>query len=161
MTLINSGGTTLTGSSVTISSIPATYESLVLKIYQVSGTVDGITVRVRFNGDSGTRYVSIGSNNAAGEFAFSGPTSGDVGANQDDGTTSTYFANIEIPNYASTATWKMANVTAIGNWYLNGANAAFSNCMIVYNQTTAISSIDLFPNSGNFDSGTAYLYGVK
>ena len=159
MTLLST--TSLTGSTVTISSIPATYESLVLKIYQYSGTVDGTTIRVRFNGDSNTRYTSVNSNNAPGEFTFGGPSSGDMGANQDDATTSTYFANVEIPNYASSTTWKMANVTAIGNWYLNGANVAYSNVMIIYNQTTAISSIDLFPNSGTMDSGTAYLYGVK
>ena len=158
MTLLST--TSLTGSTVTISSIPATYESLVLKIYQYSGTVDGTTIRVRFNGDSNTRYTTPNSNAAPGEFSYS-VASGDMGANQDDSTTSTYFAIVEIPNYASSATWKMARVTSLGNWYLNGANAAFSNCAILYNQTTAISSIDLFPNSGNFDSGTAYLYGVK
>jgi hypothetical protein len=161
MTLINTGGTTLTGSSVTIGSIPSTYKSLVLKIYEYSGTVDGTTIRIRFNSDANTRYVSINSNSAPGNFSFGGPTSGDLGANQDDVTTSTYFANVEIPNYSSTATWKMANVTAIGNWFLTPSDVGYSNCMIVYNQTTAISSIDLFPNSGNFDSGTAYLYGVS
>ena len=31
----------------------------------------------------------------------------------------------------------------------------------VYNQTGAISSITLFPTSGNWTSGTAYVYGVK
>lgn len=161
MTLINTGGTALTGSSVTIGSIPQTYKSLVLKIYQYSGAVDGTTVRIRFNSDANTRYVSINTNNAPGNFAFGGPTSGDLGANQDDVTTSTYFANVEIPNYSSTTTWKMANVTAIGNWFLTPADVGYSDCMIVYNQTTAITSIDLFPNSGNFDSGTAYLYGVS
>jgi hypothetical protein len=134
---------------------------LILKVYQYSGATDGTTIRMRFNGDSGAnRYRSIDSNNSPGNFAFTA-TSGDIGANQDDSATSTYFANVEIPNYASTTTWKMANVTAIGNWYTSATEIAYSNTMVVYNQTGAITSIDLFPNSGNFDNGTAYLYGVK
>jgi hypothetical protein len=161
MTLINIGGTTLTGPSISFNTIPATYESLVLKIYQYSGATDGTTIRIRFNSDSGAnRYKTIDSNSAPGNFAF-GATSGDLGANQDDAATSTYFANIEIPNYASSDTWKMANATVISNWYLSATEIGYSNTMVVYNQTTAISSIDLFPNSGNFDGGTAYLYGVK
>ena len=37
----------------------------------------------------------------------------------------------------------------------------FRNGSGVYYSTTAITSITIFPNSGNFTSGTAYLYGVK
>ena len=161
MTLINTGGTTLTGSSVTISSIPATYESLILKVYQFSGSADGNTIRIRYNGDDGSnRYRSVPFNEGPDTYAWNA-TSGDISSNQDDAATSTAFVNVQIYNYASTTTWKVADVTAIGNWFLSATDAGFQRQTVVYNQTTAISSITLFPNSGTFDSGTAFLYGVK
>ena len=161
MTLINTGGTTLTGSSVTISDIPSTYESLILKVYQFSGSADGNTIRIRYNGDdNANRYRSVNSNEGPDTYAWNA-TSGDFGANQDDAATSRDFHNLQIYNYVSTTSWKVADITAIGNWFLSSTDPGFSRATIVYNQTTAISSITLFPNSGTFDSGTAFLYGVK
>jgi len=161
MTLINTGGTTLTGSSVVISDIPDTYQSLILKVYQFSGSADGNTMRIRYNGDDNSnRYRSVNSNEGPDTYAWNA-SSGDFGANQDDAATSRAFYNLEIYNYASTTTWKVADVTAIGNWFASSTDPGFSRATIVYNQTTAISSITLFPNSGTFDSGTAFLYGVK
>ena len=161
MTLINTGGTTLTGASVSIGSIPSTYEMLILKIIGYSGATDGTTVRMRFNGDdSANSYRSVDIGNTSANYTFNA-TSGDTGANQDDAATSTAFSYITLPNYASTSTWKVAQVFGIGNWYTAATEVVIANTTIVYNQTAAISSIDLFPNSGNFDAGTAYLYGVK
>ena len=161
MTLINTGGTTLTGSSVTIGSIPGTYNMLILKIENYRGASDGTTVRIRFNGDDAAnryRFADIG--NTATSYTFN-TTSGDLGANQDSVATSTAFSYTTIPNYASSTQWKMAQTFAIGNWYLDATEVVIGNTTNVYNQTTAITSIDLFPNSGNFSTGTAYLYGVK
>ena len=161
MTLINTGGTTLSGSSVIISDIPATYESLILKVYQFSGSADGNTIRIRYNGDDGSnRYRSVPFNEGPDTYAWNA-TSGDISSNQDDAATSRAFVNLQIYNYASTTTWKVADVTAVGNWFLSSTDAGFQRQTVVYNQTTAISSITLFPNSGTFDSGTAFLYGVK
>jgi hypothetical protein len=161
MTLINTGGTTLTGSSVTIGSIPGTYNMLILKIENYRGVADGTTVRIRFNGDSGAnRYRTIDIGATSANYAFT-VTSGDLGSNQDDVATSTAFSYTTLPNYASATQWKMAQCFNIGNWYLDAAEVVIGNSTIVYNQTTAITSIDLFPNSGNFSTGTAYLYGVK
>lgn len=161
MTLINTGGTALTGSSVTIGSIPGTYNMLILKIENYRGVTDGTTVRIRFNGDDNAnryRFADIG--NTAANYTFN-TTSGDLGANQDNVATSTAFSYTTIPNYASSTQWKMAQTFAIGNWYLAATEVVIGNTTNVYNQTTAITSIDLFPNSGDFSTGTAYLYGVK
>ena len=161
MTLINSGGTALSGSSVTIGSIPGTYNMLILKIENYRGVSDGTTVRIRFNGDSGAnRYRTIDIGNTSANVAFT-VTSGDLGSNQDSVATSTAFSYTTIPNYASATQWKMAQCFNIGNWYLDATEVVIGNSTIVYNQTTAITSIDLFPNSGNFSTGTAYLYGVN
>ena len=161
MTLINSGGTALSGPSVNINTIPGTYNMLILKIENYRGASDGTTVRIRFNGDdAANRYKTVDMGTTSANYAYSA-TSGDLGANQDSVATSTAFSYTTIPNYASATQWKMAQVFAIGNWYLDAAEVVIANNTIAYNQTTAITSIDLFPNSGNFSTGTAYLYGVK
>ena len=161
MTLINSGGTALSGASVSISSIPGTYNMLILKIENYRGATDGTTVRIRFNGDdAANRYKTVDIGTTSANYAYSA-TSGDLGANQDSVATSTAFSYTTIPNYASSTQWKMAQCFNIGNWYLDATEVVIANNTIVYNQTTAITSIDLFPNSGNFSTGTAYLYGVK
>jgi len=51
MTLINTGGTTLSGASITISSIPATYNNLQLVIRDFLPSLDAEPVRIRLNGD--------------------------------------------------------------------------------------------------------------
>jgi hypothetical protein len=56
MTLINTGGTALSGSSVTVSSIPTTYKSLFIVVRGYKpGTQDTYT-KLTFNGDTGNNY---------------------------------------------------------------------------------------------------------
>jgi hypothetical protein len=57
MTLINTGGTALSGASVTISSIPSTYTNLyILMLGYYTATGDAATY-VRFNSDTGNKYT--------------------------------------------------------------------------------------------------------
>jgi hypothetical protein len=64
MTLINTGGTTLTGSSVTISSIPATYIDLYLVIRNPRPASDAVSVNMRVNSDSNNRYTETAGGSA-------------------------------------------------------------------------------------------------
>jgi hypothetical protein len=70
---------------------------------------------------------------------------------------------IKFPDYASTNRWKIGetlginvNATTTTNFNHLGYSGKFA-----YNQLAAITSLVLFPDSGNFTSGTALLYGVK
>jgi hypothetical protein len=56
---------------------------------------------------------------------------------------------------------KRSDYIAFGDSFNGGGNFRRNEAVGFYNQTTAISSLSLFPSSGNFTSGTAYLYGVK
>lgn len=77
------------------------------------------------------------------------------------GTANT-FSNISIyiPNYASTSTYKSVSVDGVEEE--NGTTAIMGLVAGIYNSNTAITQVNLIPDSGNFaEFSTAYLYGVK
>ena len=153
MTLIST--TTLTGASVTISSIPATYNDLILNIVNFIPATDGSRLLLRMNADATANRHST---SASGAF---GSTSFDFFENQDNAVSQSLW-RVWLPNYANTTTWKLASNTGISNNETTSTNfAAISFSLGKYNQTAAISSLQLFANSGNLTSGTVLLYGVK
>lgn len=157
MTLINTGGTTLTGASVSISSIPTTYINLVILIAGAQPATDGASVQYRYNGDGATRYKR-GYDNADDQTFNSGDLL--AGDGQTNGVNySNYW--ITIPNYANTAAWKLSSSEAVYGSSSFPSRATFRRYWGAYNQTTAITSIDFFPSSGNWTAGTVYVYGVK
>ena len=157
MTLINSGGTTLTGSSITIGSIPGTYKNLQLVVRNYLPSVDDETLCLRFNADSNTRYSysSIGVNNES-----FGETQIAFAPNQDNATSQSIIV-MDIYDYANASTWKSTQSVYFTNNATTSTNFNYNQRWGLYNQTGAITSILLRPNSGTFTSGTAFLYGVS
>jgi hypothetical protein len=159
MTLINSGGTTLTGSSVTISSIPSTYKNLwiVVRNFLPSGDDEGI--QIRFNGDSNAnRYFVTASVNITAQ-AFNG-SEGQLAPGNDNGT-SQGITTALIHDYSNSTTWKMMTTDSTVNNSATNTQFNYRRYFNIYNQTAAVSSITLLVNSGTFTSGTAFLYGVS
>ena len=153
MTLLST--TTLTGASVTISSISGSYNSLVYYIVNYIPASASNSLVVRFNGDSGTKYRNI-------DWA---PLSGGV-YNGTYATASGAWNNLtggliygELPYYANTSSLKYHRVTGIAVETTN--QPAFNAYHCAFNSTAAISSISFLSSSGNMTSGTVYLYGVK
>jgi hypothetical protein len=160
MTLINTGGTTLTGAAVSISSIPATFVNLFLVIRNFLPANDGEYMRLRYNNDNGSnRYASFEIAAGANNQGFTA-TSMRIGQTQDNAQSEAITTAL-IYDYANTTTWKHAFVQMIENNSTTPANLNFLTWTSVYNQTTAINEINILCNSGNFTSGTAFLYGVK
>ena len=158
MTLINTGGTALTGSSVAISSIPATYRDLQICIRGVRPATDGTDIQMRFNSDTGTRYRRInGFSSTSGTF---NETSMKISDDTDNGV-NTGFITMTITDYANTSTWKSFLGYAVHSDHTTPANADVDFYMGVYNQTAAIDSLTFFPGAGNWTSGTVFVYGVK
>jgi hypothetical protein len=157
MTLIST--TSLTGASVTISSIPSGYVHLQLLVQNFRPATDGTNLLLRINADTATRYGLTNSFGDPANLSF-GNDSILVGPNSDNGT-STGLLTMNFFDYSNATIRKQlfvmghsVNNTTVTNW-----NSTASIGM--YNQTTAITSLVLFPGSGNFTSGTALLYGVK
>jgi hypothetical protein len=157
MTLIST--TSLTGASVTIGSIPSGYVHLQLLVQNFRPATDGAGLRLRINADTGTRYGLTNSFGDPENLSF-GNSSIEASPNSDNGT-STGLLTINFFDYSNATIWKQCflmgfsvNQTTVTNW---NSRASIG----LYNQTTAITSLVLFPSAGNFTSGTALLYGVK
>ena len=159
MTLINTGGTTLTGSSVSLTSIPSTYKNLQLIIRNFRPVNDGARCLLRFNGDStANRHAQLftfTNDNAAFDA-----TALSLTADTDNGTSSSLIV-VNIYDYTNTSTWKIADTFAASSNPTTTTNIAYRISKGFYNQTGAISSLDIVSESATFTSGTAFLYGVS
>jgi hypothetical protein len=152
---VGAGGST----SIDFTSIPATYTDLVLK---VSTRLDAsnTAVKIQFNGvttNLSSRYI-YGSGSAAASYTDASNIY--LYANSTSYTGST-FANSEvyIPNYAGTSA-KSVSVDAVTETNATAADMALFAGL--WNSGSAITSIKLLPNSGNFvQYSTATLYGIS
>jgi hypothetical protein len=159
MTLINAGGTTLTGASTTVSSIPGTYNELVIYITNVKVTTSGHGLACRFNGDStANRHGSIETSGGAGNVPFNSTQAFFAADIWNAGTTS--LIRVVIPQYANTSVFKYIHGAAMINYSSTTANMVMFNWMGIYNQTTAITSLE-FRSQSHLTGGTVYVYGVK
>jgi hypothetical protein len=152
MTLLST--TTLTGASVTVSSISGSYNNLFIYFNKLYPSTNGSQIRFRLNGSttaSNYNYQPSGDNYF--NFPVSSPsnaTNGQLGN-----------ANLEIFNYANTTTWKQYSLTQSttqssddNNW-VGGGKSTES-----WTSINAINSITIFASSGNIN-GTMLIYGVK
>ena len=147
-------------SSVTFSSIPATYTDLVLIVNAAGASSDDL--RYRFNGDTGTNYSSTivyGTGSSAGSYRTSNATScladyyGSVGT-----TLGNSMQTIQIMNYSNSTTYKTS--IARGNRADSGTDATVS----LWRSNNQITSITLGIGntySINFSVGSTFtLYGI-
>lgn len=157
MTLIST--TTLSGASVTLSSIPQTYNSLYLVIRSFLPANNNAQLLMRFNGDSNAnRHRSMLNTGTSYEAQTSFNATSVTLDSFSSNSASTNLTGITIPNYTNTTTWKMADIVSVSS---PNTNFILRNAAGLYNQTSAITSLVFFPDSGNFTSGTILLYGVK
>ena len=155
MTLIST--TTLSGASVTLSSIPQTYNNLQLVIQNAKPATDATRIVVRIANDSGNVYsvFDAGGTNAAfnGDTIELFPTG--------DNSVAQGLSIMNFYNYTNTTTWKNGDTRG---WTNNQTTTTNSNSIFkiwCYNNVSAISSLTILAQSGNMTSGTALLYGVK
>jgi hypothetical protein len=157
MTLIST--TTLTGASITLSSIPQTYNSLYVVIQNWRNATDGEQFWLRFNGDStASRHAAFLTHGRS----FSTVTENKIEIlNGADNTVAQGMCVLDFPDYTNTTTHK--NVDVFG--YTSNENTTTTMQYGIfrgfYNQTSAITSLQFLPSNGNFTSGTVLLYGVK
>jgi hypothetical protein len=150
-------------STVTFSSIPATYKHLQIRLFaKYTGVGYGL---MRFNGDSGNNYSAHGINgngvvsDPVGAFAFTNISSTYyTGA---AGTKDTAFnvSIIDILDYANTN--KNKTVKGLYGWDNNGTGYVEFNSGN-WRNTNAITDIVLRSSAGNFSQYSSIaLYGIK
>ena len=163
MTLINSGGTTLSGTSTSVSSIPSTYNDL--EIWIVGANVNTNTeIGLTINNDTTT-------NNYRGIAAWNnGGTAYNVAESKNfipmQATGQSYFI---INSTANMTVFKIANYTRADKKNVEMSLIAQSSAehlmkqavYIAYN-TSAVTSIEMKNiTTGSFQGGTIYVWGIK
>jgi hypothetical protein len=161
MQLIARQELTSAASSITFSSIPATFTDLVLLVSIREsrtdiGSASGPSWTMRFNGlttnqsQRDLRYTTSVSTSADSSFFMWSTTGAD---------TANTFTNghIYIPNYTSSAAKSFSSEQLAEN---NG-NSGGRMSAGLWNDTAAITSLSMHPSTGNFVSGSsATLYGI-
>ena len=153
MTLIST--TTLSGSSVTLSSVPQTYTNLYAVIVGLYGS-DQEQMAIRFNGDGNSRYT--------GGYTYAASSSNSVDDNCLNFTSyyNTSAANfqtamqITIPRYTDTSGNQLVAFNGIAGLYRAGASGGG-----IYRKSAEITSVTFLARAGTFTAGTLYFYGVK
>ena len=148
-------------SSITFSSIPQTYNDLVIK-YSARSTSTDVDTKIAFNGiTTGQIRLSVNGDGAAAPASYIA-YDGWVGNINGSGTTANTFgsAEITIPNYGSSnvKSYLVDSVTE------NNGVQAFANLQTgIWNNTNAITSITVSSLSGTMvytQYSTFTLYGV-
>jgi hypothetical protein len=160
MTLINTGGTALTGASVTVSSIPGTYKHLYVVISDLYQATTLGAVYMRFNSDTGSNYNWSYIRNINVTVAGSNNTDTKINISSRSPSTNTAGkltqVELSLPRYTDT--------TARGvhaNAYMHDdTNPGNQRTDATYFGSAAISSITLSADY-NFSGGTIYVYGVN
>lgn len=150
---------TLSGASVTSSTISGAYVDLVIYVENFKPTTDDRNLQMRVNGDSNARYSSTNFNSNSSNQTF-GETEWNIALSQDNAAAEG-LSVVNLYRYASTGIWKMGNSLMFGNNATTNTNFDFTTYKYAYNQTGAITSLFFRASSGNMTSGTVYIYGVK
>lgn len=155
MTQIATGS--MSGSSVTISSIPTTYKHLQLIIRGIYNTSDNLNVRMRVNGDTSSVYGVTTSNGVGASLTLLADQY-DLYINTYLNTTNTN-AVIDFLDYANTTTYKnilthQIHQDATSSWTIRSLRGSWRN-------TAAITSITILDLGTTFTAGTYILYGVS
>lgn len=164
MTLIQT--LTLSGSSVTSSTLPTTYKNLYVEAIDYSASTAAL-LTMRPNNDSGANYTifsvrfqSSGSN--FGPSGGSGGTSMTLLDPNDIGMDTTSDGNISIANiyrYNETDTYKLCNIF---NHIKNSSGVVgTTNLVATWRNTAAITSLTFGTGAGTFTGGTIKIYGVN
>jgi hypothetical protein len=151
--------------NITFSSIPATYTDLALKVTgRINSSGYDMHMLLRFNGNAGTSYSFrrlIGYQSTVSSYSETNETSINLYSTL-DGTTATAntFGSVDIyiPNYTGSQN-KSLSVDAATE--TNSTDAYRSFYAGLWNDSSAITSINLAAWSTFLQYSTAYLYGIS
>jgi len=160
MTSIASG--TLSGTTVSLTSIPATYNDLVLRIFAFDSNTDDKIVKITLNSATGATDYVRGLAFAGTMTSASGNPDLAVLSGSDDAVL-TNFIELRLPSYADASTYQLINIQSFGADPSTTTSLVYINNAIgVYRANTAITSIQIFQTDlPSFTGGTYVLYGVK
>jgi hypothetical protein len=156
----------LGAADITFSSIPATYTDLVVKLSSRGDrAATSVGNFVQFNADTSTANYAfvqlVGTGTGTGSTSAATTTGVLFQRNTGSTATANTFGNSEmyIPNYTSANHKSVSNDSVTEN---NATDADASLVASLWRNTAAITSMKIFPGSGNFvQYTTATLYGIS
>ena len=149
-------------SSITFSSIPSTYKHLQVRSISLA-SISQLSIRAQFNGDTGSNYAwhTLYGDGAGAYSNYNGTSSAFIGSFARGGTSgSTFGASVvDILDYANTSKYKTTR--SLSGLDANGSGVIWLSSGL-WQSTSAISSIILYPESGTLNQYTQFaLYGIK
>jgi hypothetical protein len=160
MTLLNSGSTALSGSSITFSSLGG-YQSLLINIYGLNPSSATAIGTMRFNTDSANNYsqfedwYSVGSGEGRSAQSGSSIALSRFGRSYLTQNINNFWS-FTIPNYSRTGTRVISyNSVEIPSGVTLTAGTG------QYNGGSAITSLTLLLDNGSFSAGTCEIWGLK
>ena len=145
---------TSTDSEIVFSSIPATYRDLIFVFRGQLSTAS--TLRMQFNGDTGSNYSQVnmrgnGSTAASGSGTFTFAYLGYIGVNGNED----FMLNGSIMDYSATDKHKTMLFRMDDSAIITEANA------VRWANTNAINSVRFYTGSGSMNIGTTIsIYGI-
>lgn len=162
--LINTGGTALTGSQTVTYSGLSGYDTYLILIVTASSASASSAIGIRFNGDSTTKYAMAGVQligastwNAANMDQINSLSENMIYLGLLPNTANGYLSGgLLLQGANSSGAYKVYQASGMGQ---NGTNQYGYITNGWYNSTSTISSISAYSGTGNFDLGTMYIYG--
>jgi hypothetical protein len=155
MTLLST--TSMSGASVTISSIDQTYRNLYVVVRNFLPATNNQYLDLKLNG--GSTFAAFANYGDNSEQTFTGSVI--QAANLTSNAADQGLITITIPDYANTVTWKMAEILAMTNSGTTSTSATGRLGIGMINTLTAITSLRFSASSGNLNGGSILVYGVK
>lgn len=162
--LLNSGGTALTGAStITVSGISGADKVFVL-VTGASSANASSEFNIRFNGDSGSNYFYSGAtfNISGASFNTSMFTRASSTNTQIRFGTMSGGATSDIAGYVSLTGGNSSGIKMIQSVAAASPVTQVGQEQFIlggyYNSASTISSVSIVSTSGNFDAGTIYIY---
>lgn len=158
-TLINTGGTSLTGAAtITVSGISGK-NSLYIWIDEASSASASSYFQIRFNSDSGSnyRYAGLSLQNTTMVQVRTNPSDTELEfARQGTSAANAVTGFVRVEGVGGTGSKPYMSSSSAG-----GATPGNSNIYLgSYEGSSAISSVSIISTVGDFDSGTIYVYGA-
>ncbi len=161
MTLIST--TSLSGSSISVSSISGTYKSLKFYIKDFTYGSGEATLQLRFNNDSGSNYLSSQLRNNDGTASTGAATGTAINliSPQQKFSAANFFLSGQIDDYANATTFKTVVCANTGNEPDNTLKCSSLTLGGWQKSPEAITEINLSLTASTFSTGTLELYGVN
>ena len=165
-TLLNTGGTSLTGAqTVTVSGISGKSKLWII-VDTASAANSGSFISIRVNGDSTNNYRWGGFRISPDQTYTTSMVSNDQGIDSEITLFAISNAARSGSGYVSLigcdGTGAKAFTSAGGTFRISGDSDVSYNFTLggVYLGTSPITSVSVFSSSGNLDAGTLYIYGA-